>query len=243
MNTIKLGSKYASIVWMESKRVCVDGNRYSFSEVDMVQQLAKAVAQLPLKQTCWIVDDTLVPTLLLHGIVEIPVDAETRNAFFCWRYSQSLGLDSSQIIQALNLEKDVWLLFGIPQQQFDIWTQSAKMASHSIRKLIPRWVWLYNRLAPTREVPGMLLSLSASDDELFTGTLAAWKGNLVLLRQWTDPVSIETWNAERVLPTIAYLQREKCSPQELCVWGSDYWPDCGICTQIIQPEIPTREAI
>jgi hypothetical protein len=243
MNIMRSRSKYASVVWIEPKRVCVDSKYYNFCEKDTLHQLSQVIAPLPFKQTYWIVDDALVPTLLLHGITELSPDSRTRDAFFSWRYSQILGLDTPQIVQALKLEEAVWLLSGVDRQQFDTWNQLSIIAGHHICKLLPRWAWLYNRLAPTREVPGILLSLSAADNETFTGTLVAWKNNLFLLRQWTESASVDVWNMERVLPTIAYLKREGCSPQELCVWGSTCWPDCGIYTQIIQPEIPSREII
>lgn len=233
--------KYISIVWIESGSARVGGNWHNISETDATQQLARAISMLPFKKTRWIVDDTLVPSLLLRELVDVPKSAEMRDAFFSWRYSQSLGLDDSQFVQALNLEKDTWLLSGIQQQKLDIWSQSAMIAGHSINQLVPRWVWLYNRLAPTREFSGILLSLGTLGNGTFNGTLIAWKDSIVLLRQWTDYVSIEEWNRDRVCPTIAYLQREGYSPQELHVWGSDYWPDCGISTKIIQPEIPVRE--
>jgi hypothetical protein len=112
-----------------------------------------------------------------------------------------------------------------------------------MRQLVPRWLWLYNRLAPSREVPGMLLSLSPQDEGRFTGTLAAWGHHLTLLRQWTEPATAGTWSQERVLPTIAYLQRDARTPQELHVWGAGHWPDCGLPARILQPEIPAREAL
>jgi hypothetical protein len=73
--------------------------------------------------------------------------------------------------------------------------------------------------------------------------LAAWGRTLTLLRQWADPADSETWQQERVLPTAAYLQRDSRPPQELWVWGTGSWPEPGLPLHIIQPEIPTQEAL
>jgi hypothetical protein len=89
----------------------------------------------------------------------------------------------------------------------------------------------------------MLLSLSLQEEGTFTGTLAAWGHDLLLLRQWPEAASAQDWCQERVLPTIAYLQRDARSPQELHVWGADHWPDCGLPVRLLQPEIPAQEAL
>jgi hypothetical protein len=190
-----------------------------------------------------VVDDAWVPTLLLRDIVEVPAGTEQRESFFRWRYSQDLLLEGPQFVQALALDQNAWLLAGMPEQRRDEWIQLGLAAGRPIRRLVPRWLWLYNRLAPTREVPGMMLSLSLQDEGMFTGTLAAWGSNLSLLRQWTEPASADVWTQERVLPTIAYLQRDAHSPQELNVWGTARWPECGIPVRILQPEIPAQESL
>jgi hypothetical protein len=112
-----------------------------------------------------------------------------------------------------------------------------------IHKLVPRWLWLYNRLAPTRELPGVLLSLGPAGNGRFTGTLAAWGRTLFLLRQWSEPLDIEGWQSERLLPTLAFLQREGRSPQELWIWGVPRWPESSLPAQVIQPEIPDQETL
>ena len=110
-----------------------------------------------------------------------------------------------------------------------------------MRSLQPRWLWLYNRLAASREVPGMLLSLCPASGGTYTGTLAAWGRTLTLLRQWTEPASPAAWVQERVLPSAAWLHRESRSPHELLVWGAPGWPDCGFPCRILDPAIPARE--
>jgi hypothetical protein len=175
--------------------------------------------------------------------VEVPAATEPREAFFRWRYGQDLMLDAPQFVQALALEDGTWLLTGVPQAVRDTWIQMATAAGRPMRRLLPRWLWLYNRLAPGQEMPGLLLSLSLQDGGRYTGTLAAWGHNLTLLRQWTEPADAETWCQERVLPTIAYLQREARTPQALHIWGAAQWPDCGLPQRLLQPEIPAQEAL
>jgi hypothetical protein len=203
--------------------------------------MVRILGALPAGPTRWVVDDLWVPTLLLRDIVEIPGGAEAREAFFRWRYSQDLVAEGPQFVQALALEENAWLLAGMPQALRDGWVQTASAAGRPMHSLVPRWLWLYNRLAPTRETPGLLLSLAAREGDRFTGTLAAWGRNLTLLRQWSEPATAEAWNQERVLPTIAYLQRDARAPQELHVWGPAQWPDCGVPVRIIRPEIPAQE--
>jgi len=237
------GQKHASMVWLEPLRVHAGSQFHPISGPEAVADLARILANLPAGPTCWVVDDALVPTLLLRDIVELPPGGDAREGFFQWRYRQDLMLEGPQFVQALALGENAWLLAGMPQELRDAWVQVATAAGRPMRRLIPRWLWIYNDLAPDREVPGLLVSLSAQGDGTFTGTLAAWGKNLILLRQWAEPADLEAWNQERVLPTIAYLQRDARSPQEIHVWGVPRWPDCGLPVRILQPEIPAQESL
>jgi hypothetical protein len=231
------------MVWLEPHRVHAGGQFHPFSGAPEGDGLSRILAALPQAPTHWVVDDPWIPSLLLRDIVEVPAGTEAREAFFRWRFSQDLLLDAPQFVQALALEQSAWLLTGLPQQLRDAWIQMAAVAGRPMRRLQPRWLWLYNRLAPTREMPGILLSLSLQDEGMYTGTLASWGHNLTLLRQWVEPATADTWSQERLLPTIAYLQREARSPQELHVWGAAHWPDCGLPVRILQPEIPAQESL
>jgi hypothetical protein len=233
--------KHASMVWLEARRVHAGGQFHPFSGA--AEELARILGNLPMGPTAWVVDDAWVPTLLLRDIVELPPGTEAREAFFRWRYGQDLALEAPQFVQALAMEENTWLLAGMPQQLRDEWVQLASVAGRPMRLLQPRWLWLYNRLAATREVPGMLLSLSAQEQGRYTGTLAAWGRNLILLRQWNEPADPDAWCQERVLPTIAYLQRDARSPLELHLWGATQWPDCGLPVRMLQPEIPAEESL
>ena len=235
------GSKHASMVWLEPWRVHAGGRFHPCSEAPRPDELTRILEALPMEPTCWVADDAWLPTLLLRDIVELPKGAEERDAFFRWRYSQDLLLDGPQFVQAVALEEGVWLLTGLPQALRDGWAQAAAAAGRSMRRLVPRWLWLYNRLAPTLEVPGLLLSLAPRGEAGYAGTLAAWGRALLLLRQWAEPAQAQDWNQERVLPTLAYLQRDARSPQELKVWGPAHWPDCGMPVRILQPEVPNQE--
>jgi hypothetical protein len=231
------------MVWLEPNRVHAGGQYHLLSGGAADPMLTRVLGGLPMGPTQWVVDDAWIPTLLLRDIAELPAGTEPREAFFRWRYSQDLLLEGPQFVQALALEANAWLLAGMPQQLRDEWIALAAAVGRPIRSLLPRWLWLYNRLAPTRELPGILLSLAPQDDGKYTGTLAAWGHNLTLLRQWAEPADAEVWCQERVLPTIAYLQREARSPQEIQVWGAAQWPDCGVPVRILQPEIPAQESL
>ncbi|MDR3670056.1 MAG: hypothetical protein P4L36_04390 [Holophaga sp.] len=235
--------KHASMVWLEPYRVHAGGQFHAFPGAPAGEDLTRVLESLPMGPTHWVVDDTWAPTLLLRDIVEIPAGTEPREAFFRWRYSQDLLLETPQFVQALALEEGSWLLSGVPQALRDAWIQAATAAGRPMRRLQPRWLWLYNRMAANQTVPGMLLSLCLQDQGRYTGTLAAWGHNLTLLRQWTEPAEAEVWCQERVLPTIAYLQRESRSPQEIHLWGAGQWPDCGLPVRLIQPEIPAQEVL
>jgi hypothetical protein len=189
------------------------------------------------------VDDLWGPSLLLRDIVTLPAGTDAREAFFRWKFSQSLALEAPHSVQALDLGDGVWLLAGIREELRESWLQMSVRLARPLHSLLPRWLYLYNRLAPSRELPGMLLSLCPHPGGGFTGTLAAWGRTLTLLRQWADPADPETWQQERVLPTAAYLQRDSRPPQELWVWGTGSWPEPGLPLHIIQPEIPTQEAL
>ncbi|WP_306601147.1 hypothetical protein [Geothrix sp. 21YS21S-2] len=243
MTAMTLGTKTASVVWLEPHRIHAGGQSRNLSGPITQDVLVMALEGLPPGPTHWVVDDAWIPSLLIRDIVEVPAGSEAREAFFKWRFNQSLALEAPQSVQALDLGENAWLLAGIAETTREAWLQASLTLGRPIRSLIPRWLWLYNRLAASREVPGMLLSLCPAGPDTFTGTLASWGRNLALLRQWTEPATAEAWIQERVLPSSAYLQRDSRSPQEVLVWGAATWPDCSIATRILQPEIPAQEAL
>ena len=241
MINLSLKPKRASVVWVEPHRIHAGGKARPVTGPITPELLAQTLGALPPGPTRWVVDDGWMPTVLMRDIVEVPAGSEAREAFFRWRYSQSLACEAPQFVQALELGGNAWLLAGMAQELREQWLQTASAAGRPIRSLIPRWLWLYNRLAPSREVPGLLLSLRPLGDGSFTGTLAAWGRELVLLRQWSEPASAEVWNQERLLPTVAYLQRDARSPQELQLWGALNWPEGPLPVRLLQPEIPAQE--
>ena len=235
MSILKLKPKDASMVWLEPHRVHAGGGDHAPGD------LARSLASTPEGPAHWVVDDAWMPCLLLRDLVEVPPRGEPREAFFRWRYRQSLGLEAAAFVQALALGDNAWLLAGVAEDQRDGWLQTAAAARRPIRSLVPRWLWLYNRLAPSREHPGLLLSLCPQGPGTYTGTLAAWGRQLILLRQWAEPASPEAWQEERVLPTLAYLHRDGRNPQELQVWGVQGWPQGPLAPTFIQTELPDRE--
>ena len=242
MSSLSLKPKRASLVWLEPHRIHAGGKVRPVTGPLSLDLLAQMLTALPPGPTRWVVDDTWIPTVLMRDIVEVPAGTEARESFFRWRYSQSLATDTPQFVQSLDLGGNAWLLAGMSQLLRDQWLQTAMTAGHPIRSLMPRWLWLYNRLAPSRQIPGLLLSLCPVGDGTFTGTLAAWGRELVLLRQWAEPASPEQWDQERVLPTVAYLQRDARSPQEIHLWGATHWPEGPLPVRILQPEIPAQES-
>jgi hypothetical protein len=176
-------------------------------------------------------------------VVELPAGVEARESYFRWRFSQGLALDDAQSVQALSLGEGAWLLAGLPLARREAWIQMSLRLGRPIHALVPRWLWLYNRLAPFQETPGALISLSTDHEGLYTGTLAAWGRSLVLLRQWADPAPMDVWMTERVLPSVAFLQREGRPPQHLWVWGTSSWPEGPMATHLLQPEIPAQETL
>ena len=247
MSGFNLKPKQASMVWLEPHRLQVGGKLRPLQGAPAEAVLAEALAATAPGPTHWVVDDAWVPSLLMRDIVEIPAGAEAREAFFRWRFSQSLATDAPQYVQALGLGDHAWLLAGMAQELRETWLAAAGAAGHSIRSLVPRWLWLYNRLAPSRQTPGLLLSLcpvgrDERGEELYSGTLAAWGRELILLRQWTDPATPDSWNQERVLPTVAYLQRDARTPQDLHLWGALRWPQGPVPVQILPPQIPEQES-
>jgi hypothetical protein len=92
---------------------------------------------------------------------------------------------------------------------------------------------LYNLLAPALNLPGMLLSLSPAEPGQYAGTLVAWGRTLCLLRQWSEPLSVEGWVEERIAPSAAFLQRESRTPQQLFIWGAASWPEGNLPVRIL----------
>jgi len=239
----QLRPKQASMVWLDSHHVHVGGNTRALNALAEEARLPPLLAELPAGPTKWVVDDLWAPSLLVRDVVEVPSGVEAQEAFFKWRFGQGLALEEPQTVQALPLGEGGWLLAGLPLERREAWIQMALRLGRPIHALIPRWLWIYNRLAPVQDVPGMLLSLSPDGEGGYTGTLAAWGRTLVLLRQWADPASPQTWMTERVLPSAAFLQRDGRPPQQLWIWGAPSWPEGPMMTHLLQPEIPAQETL
>ena len=243
MITLGLGTRQASMVWLEPQRVHAGGRARALSGPVTPDSLVMALDGLPPGPTRWVVDDAWIPSLLVRDLVEIPSGAEAREGFFRWRFRQALGLEAPQVVQALALGDNAWLLLGVAQETREAWVHAALVLGRPLRSLQPRWLWLYNRLAAGREVPGLLLSLRPHGDGAYSGTLAAWGRHLTLVRQWTEPATPEAWNQDRVLPSVAYLQREAHTPQEMVIWGAPDWPQGPVPAQLLPAEIPAQERL
>jgi hypothetical protein len=237
------GPKEASILWIEPNRLHGSGQSKVLQGLPDDDTLAVALNNLGAGPTYWIVDDLLAPAVLLRDVLELPPGAEAQEAFFRWRYAQQLALEGAHAVQATKVGEATYLLAGLPQDLRDRWLQLAARLGRTVHRMVPRWLWLYNRLAPTRELPGMLLSLCPAGNGTYTGTLAAWGRDLALLRQWAEPADPETWLSERVMPSSAFLARENRSPQELWIWGAPAWPTGALPHHLLQPEIPASEAL
>jgi len=144
-------------------------------------------------------------------------------------------------LSALEVEAGTWLAAGIREDLRDSLLQLGLRLDRTLHSLTPRWLHLYNALAPTLNKPGLLLSLSPSGDGRYAGTLAAWGRTLCLLRQWSEPLDPIAWNEERIAPSAAFLQRESRSPQQLYVWGAPEWPDNGLPARILDDRFALGE--
>ena len=218
-----------SLLWMENHRLWAGLQRRAMDGQPSEDQLSQALAAMPEGPSAWVVDDLWAPALLARDIVELPSGGEAREAFFRWRFQQAFGGESPWSVQAAQLEEGAWLLSGLPEATRDAWVSLAQHVNRPIASLQPRWLWLFNRLAPSLEAPGLLLSLSRAGNGLYAGTLAAWGRGLCLLRQWEDPASAQAWNEERIAPSAAFLARESRSPQAAYIWGAEgAWPSFGL---------------
>jgi hypothetical protein len=229
---MNLGRRPRALLWMENHRLIAGSHRRPLAGQPTEDQLAQALTAMPEGASVWVVDDLWAPALLARDIAELPSGGEAREAFFRWRFQQAFGAEAPWAVQAMRLEDGPWLLSGLPQSTRDAWTTLATRLGRPIVQLQPRWLWLFNRLAPTLDMPGMLLSLSPAGDGRYAGTLAAWGRGLCLLRQWEEPMTAAAWNEERIAPSAAFLQRESRSPQMVHVWGAEgKWPYLGIPVQ------------
>lgn len=243
MSFFSLGASQAPVVWLEPHRIHAEGMSKPLGGPPTSDQLAQTLMALPSGPSAWIVDDLYAPALIMRDIVELPSGDEARDAFFRWRFNQQLALDTPHAVQATSLGDGAWLLAGVEETFRNDLMQEAAHLGRPIHSLVPRWLWLYNRLAPARETPGMLLSLCPQPSGTFTGTLAAWGRTLTLLRQWSEPATPEIWNHERVIPTLAFLQRESRPPADLTIWGAPHWPSCPIPHSILPGDLPSVEAL
>ncbi len=243
MSGLSFKAPPAPVIWLEPHRLLGGGKSLALEGLPGEERLGPLLSSLPQGPTAWIVDDLWAPSILVRDVVTLPTGAEARESFFKWKFTQSLALEAPHAVQSLNLGEGTWLLTGIREDLRDRWLQTALRLGRPVHSLLPRWLYLYNRLAPSRELPGMVLSLCPHPEGGFTGTLAAWGRTLTLLRQWNEPATREIWQQERIAPTTAYLQRDSRPPQELWVWGVDQWPDAGLPLHLIQPEIPVQEAL
>jgi len=216
--------------------------RHPLSGLPTDDQLAQALTSLPLGPTRWVVEDLWTPSVLLRDLTELPRGAEAQEAFFRWRFNQSLALDTPHFVQSLEVEPGVWLASGIRDELRESMLQLGLRLDRTIHSLTPRWLHLYNLLAPTLDLPGILLSLSPTGSGRYAGTLVAWGRTLCLLRQWAEPLDPEGWIEERIAPSAAFLQRESRTPQQLFIWGATAWPESNLPVRFLDERFVLGEA-
>jgi hypothetical protein len=228
-----LATPASSLLWLEAHRVIAAAHQRPLNGLPTEEQLALALGALPPGPTRWVIEDLWAPSVLLRDLTELPKGAEAQEAFFRWRFMQSLSLEAPHFVQALEVEPGTWLASGIPEELRESMLQLGLRLDRNLHALTPRWLHLYNRLAPSLELPGLLLSLSPAGSGKYAGTLVAWGRTLCLLRQWSEPLVPEAWVEERLAPSAAFLQRESRTPQQLFVWGAPAWPESSLATRLL----------
>lgn len=223
----------ASLLWLEAHRVVAAAHRRPLNGVPTEDQLALALGALPPGPTRWVVEDLWTPSVLLRDLTELPKGAEAQEAFFRWRFMQALALEAPHFVQALEVEPGTWLASGIREDLRESMLQLGLRLDRGLHALTPRWLHLYNLLAPTLDLPGILLSLSPMGSGTYAGTLVAWGRTLCLLRQWSEPMTPEAWVEERLAPSAAFLQRESRTPQQLYIWGAPAWPESSLTLRVL----------
>ena len=223
----------ASLLWLEAHRIVAGAHRRALDGPPTEDQLTQALAALPAGPTRWVVEDLWTPSVLLRDLTELPRGAEAQEAFFRWRFTQSLALDAPHYVQALEVEPGVWLASGIREELRESLLHLGLRLDRNVHGLTPRWLHLYNLLAPSLDLPGMLLSLSPVGPGRYAGTLVAWGRTLCLLRQWSEPLTPGDWIEERIAPSAAFLQRESRTPQQLFIWGATDWPEGSLPFRIL----------
>jgi len=243
MKAFSFRAKRGNVVWIEANRLVVGGRARATEGLVSESQLAQALLALPPGPTKWVLDDLLAPSVIVKDIAEVPRGGEAREAFFKWKYGQVMAVEGTYSVQGLSLGDQGWLMAGMSLDMHDAWIDMAARLGRPVHLMIPRWVWLYNMAASTREAPGMLLSLCRTESGGFSGSIATWGRTLSLVRQWPDAANISTWMYDRIEPTMAFLQRGGAVPAEMLVWGPDSWPNGAIPHKVFQPTIPSQEAI
>lgn len=236
-----LQAQEPSLLWLEGHRIQAGTHQRPLAGLPTEDQLAQALAALPVGPTRWVVDDLWVPSAILRDLPELPRGTEAQEAFFRWRFNQTLALEEPHAVQALPLGAGAWLAAGIREDLRESWIQLSLRMERGMRALTPRWLHLYNQLAPGLDLPGMLLSLSPAGGDRFSGTLVAWGRTLCLVRQWAEPLSPDGWTEERLSPSAAFLQREAHTPQQLVVWGASSWPEGGVPVRCLGERVPAGE--
>lgn len=223
----------ASLLWLEAHRLWAGAQHRVLTGFPSEDQLAQALTALPQGPTRWVLDDLWCPSILLRDLVELPKGAEAQEAFFRWRFTQALALPDPHFVQALEVEPGTWLTAGLREELRDSLLQLGLRLDRTLHGLTPRWLHLFNLLAPAQNLPGMLLSLSPDGQGRYAGTLVAWGRTLCLLRQWPEPLDPAGWIEERIVPSAAFLQRESRPPQQVFIWGAPAWPDLGLPVAIL----------
>jgi len=223
-----LATPDASLLWLEAHRIMAGTHQKALQALPTEDQLTQALAALPPGPTHWVVEDLWTPSVLLRDLTELPRGAEAQEAFFRWRFTQALALDTPHFVQSMEVEPGVWLACGIREEMRNSALQLGLRLDRTIHSLTPRWLHLYNLLAPHLTLPGILLSLSPTGSERSAGTLVSWGRTLCLLRQWQEPLDPEGWIEERIAPSAAFLQRESRTPQQLIIWGASRWPESSL---------------
>jgi len=213
-------TRYGPIL-IEPSRILINQIAYPSSLTDIGESMKRALLGIPPSPCKVILDDFIVPSYLIEPIEDLPSDPASQSAFFHWRYQQLSAVTSDFKVVAYPLGIKGWILNGISTDLLEKLEDTLRSLGFRVTSMVPKWSHLMNHLFLTgREVPSCLICLSPTEQGRYRGTLIAWSDSLNLFRQWSEETDLDTWNQDRIYPTLAYLERTWSQKSELYIYGT-----------------------
>ncbi len=220
MSSLKDLGQYGPIL-IDPTRILIDNIVYPSELRNIRTCIESALSGLSPHPCDVILDDFMVPSFFIESESNLPLDPMSREAFFDWRYRHLSSKTGELKTVACPIDDKGWILNGIEMDLLENLEEGFYSSGFHVKSIVPKWSYILNSLLlKSGNMPSCLVCLSPTLGGRYRGTLVAWKDSVSLFRQWAEDVNLETWNEERIYPTLAYLERTWLHKPDLYTFGT-----------------------